>query len=327
MTHFAGRSHVDNSDRNETLLAMPQLEVDTDAALAKVTARTNGIRAARRATPGILLARPARWLAAAAGVTIVAMTLTLTGVADSILQIFEAKQFAAVTVTATDIQTLSQLSQFGKLTWSSQPAPHEVASLAAATAETGLPAISITVPASVTGPPKYGAMTRTTATFVFDAALARASAAAIGRTAPPMPAKLDGSTLVFTGGPAIVVSYGGERSGAGTLVVGIAKAPTVGSDGATVAEIQAYLLSQPSVSPALAAQIRAIGDPSSTVIVPIPIGQAQAKTVGVHGTSGLFVGDSTGLGGGVLWQQNGFVYAVGGTLSQEETIAAANSLR
>ncbi|HEX9496635.1 MAG TPA: hypothetical protein VGA38_12825 [Candidatus Limnocylindria bacterium] len=318
---------MDSIDRNEQLLAMPQLEVDTDTALANVAARTSGILAAKRATPPLLTARPARWLAAAAGVVIVATTLTMTGVADSILQIFEAKQFAAVTVTATDIQTLGQLSQFGKLTWSSQPAPHEVASLAAATAETGLPAISVKIPASVTGAPKYSAMTRTTATFVFDATLARASAAAIGRTAPPMPAKLDGSTLVFAGGPAIMVSYGADNMKAGTLVVGVAKAPTVGSDGATVAEIQAYLLSQPSVSPELAAQIRAIGDPASTVLVPIPLGQAQAKTVSVHGTTGLFIGDSTGLGSGVLWQQNGFVYVVGGTLSQEETIAAANSLR
>lgn len=318
---------MDDIAENEALLAMPQLEVDPERALATVTARTSGARAARRARPAVLMARPTRWLAAAAGVVIVATTLTLTGVADSILQIFEAKQFAAVTVTATDIQTLGQLSQFGKLTWSSQPAPHAVASLAAATAETGLPAIGLTVPASVSAPPKYGAMPRTTATFVFDATLARASAAAIGRTAPPMPAKLDGSTLVFSGGPAIIVSYGTDGTTAGTLFAGIAKAPTVGSDGATVAEIQAYLLSQPGVSPALAAQIRAIGDPTSTVIVPIPIGQAQAKTVSVHGTSGLFIGDSTGLGGAVLWQQNGFVYVVGGTLSQEETIAAANSLR
>src|SRR5258708_23189872 len=227
MTHFARRSHVDSMDRNEQLLAMPQLEVDTDTALAKGAARTSGVRAAKRARPPLLTARRARWLAAAAGVVIVAATLTMTGVADSILQIFEAKQFAAVTVTATDIQTLGQLSQFGKLTWSSQPAPHAVASMAAATAETGLPAISVTVPASVTGAPKYSAMTRTTATFVFDATLARASAAAIGRTAPPMPAKLDGSTLVLPGGPAIIVSYGTDNIKARPLAVASPQGPTL----------------------------------------------------------------------------------------------------
>jgi len=320
---------MDSIDSNEKLLAMPPIAVDADAGLTRFAAAVerSGIAPARRAAPAFRLATPARWLAAAAAVVIVATTLTMTGVADSILQIFEAKQFTAVTVTATDVQTLTQLSQFGTLSWSAQPDPHPVAGLAAATAETGLPAFSVTVPAAIAGTARYGVVPRTTATFVFDAARAEASAAAIGRTAPPMPAKLDGSSLVFTGGPAIMVTYGGESQPGGMLVVGIAKAPTVGSDGATVAELQAYLLSQPGVSPALAAQIRAIGDPTTTLPIPIPLGQAAAKNVSVHGMTGLFVGDSTGLGSGVLWTQNGLVYAVGGTLTEAETLVVANSLK
>jgi hypothetical protein len=320
---------MDSIDSNEKLLAMPPIAVDAEAGLTRFAASVerSGVGPARVAAPAFRFAAPAKWLAAAAAVVIVATTLAMTGVADSILQIFEAKQFTAVTVTATDLETLSQLSQFGTLTWSSQPNPRQVASLAAATAETGLPAFSVTVPASIAASARYGVVPRTTATFVFDGALARASAAAIGRTAPPMPAKLDGSSLVFTGGPAIMVTYGSESQPGGMVAVGIAKAPTVGSDGATVAEIQAYLLSQPSVSPALAAQIRAIGDPATTLPIPIPVGQAAAKNVTVHGVTGLFIGDSTGLGSGVLWQQNGFVYAVGGTLTEAETLAIANSLK
>ncbi len=318
---------MDNIDRNEQLLALPPLEVDTDRALSRFSARAQETRPVRRATP-FLLARPAKWLAAAAGVVIVATTLTMTGVADSIFQIFEARQFAAVTVTTTDLQTLGQLSEFGTLTWSSQPQPHPVASLAEASALTGLPAITVTVPSSITATPTYGVMTKTTATFVFDASKARASAASVGRTAPPMPAKLDGSTLVFGGGPAISVTYGAESQAASNvLIIGVAKAPTVSSDGASVGEIQSYLLSQPGVSPALAAQIRAIGDPASTLPIPVPVGQASTTPVSVHGTNGLFIGDSTGLGSGVLWQQGGFVYVVGGTLTQSQVIAVANSLR
>ena len=320
---------MDNIDRNEKLLAMPELEVDTDKALSRFGAQAQAVRPARRAVTPFFMAAPAKWLAAAAGIVIVAMTLTMTGVADSIFQIFETKQFAAVTVTATDLQTLGQLSQFGTLTWSSQPEPHPTATLAQASAETGLPAISVTVPSSITATARYGAVPKTTATFVFDASKARASAAAIGRTAPPMPAKIDGSTLVLVGGPAIIVTYGTDTQGTPSdmLFVGVAKAPTVASDGAGVAEIQAYLLSQPSVSPALAAQIRAMGDPSSTLPTPSPLGQASGTTVSVHGTSGLFIGDSTGLGSGVLWQQGGLVYIVGGTLAQAQVIAVANSLK
>ena len=318
---------MDNIDSNEKLLGMPPLAVDNEQALARfaTTVQRTGVAPRRRTVPAVVLASPAKWLGAAAGVVIVATTLAMTGVADSILQIFEAKQFAAVTVTPTDLQTLGQLSQFGTLTWSSTPEPHRVATLAAASTETGLPPISVRVPASITATAQYGAMAKTTATFVFDATKAQASAATIGRTAPPMPAKLSGSTLVFTGGPAIVIHYGTD--GQSGLFVGEAKAPTVGSDGASVAEIQGYLLSQPGVSPALAAQVRAIGDPATTLPVPVPFGQAQAKNVRVHGTTGLFVGDSTGLGSGVLWQQNGLVYVVGGTLTEAEVLAAANSLK
>jgi hypothetical protein len=320
---------MDSIDSNEKLLAMPPIAVDAQAGLTRFTAalERGDVGRTRVAPFAFAFARPAKWLAAAAAVVIVATTLAMTGVADSILQIFEAKQFAAVSVTTTDLETLSQLSQFGTLTWSGQPSARQVASLAAATAETGLPAISVTVPASIAASAHYGVMPRTTATFVFDSALARASAAAIGRTAPPMPAKLDGSSLVFNGGPAIMVTYGSESQPGGMVVVGVAKAPTVGSDGATVAELQAYLLSQPTVSPALAAQIRAMGDPSTTLPIPIPVGQAAAKSVSVHGVTGLFVGDSTGLGSGVLWQQNGLVYVVGGTLTEAQTLAVANSLK
>ncbi|HEX6061169.1 MAG TPA: hypothetical protein VF001_03800 [Candidatus Limnocylindria bacterium] len=317
---------MDNIDSNEKLLAMPPIAVDAEAGLTRfaATVERSGVGATRGAASAFRFAAPAKWLAAAAAVVIVATTLAMTGVADSILQIFEAKQFAAVTVTTTDLQTLGELSQFGTLTWSAKPNPHEVATLAAATAETGLPAVSVTVPASVSTAVHYGVVPRTTATFVFNASLASASAAAIGRTAPPMPAKLDGSTLLFTGGPALLVTYGTENGG---LFVGVAMAPTAASDGASVSEIQAYLLSQPSVSPALAAQIRAIGDPATTLPIPIPVGQAAAKNVSVHGVTGLFIGDSTGLGSGVLWQQNGLVYVVGGTLTEAQTIAVANSLK
>src|SRR5260221_6191765 len=164
-THFARRHHVATIDSNAKLLAMPTLAVDADEGLARFTStiQRTAARPATRAMPAFLYARQAKWLAAAAGVVIVATTLTMTGVADSILQIFEAKQFAAVTVTPTDIQTLGQLAEFGTLTWSSQPQPHEVASLAQASAETGLPAISVTLPSSVTGAAKYGAMPKTIA--------------------------------------------------------------------------------------------------------------------------------------------------------------------
>jgi len=321
---------MDTRDENERLLSLPPIEVDTDAALARFRSTVRDRRTQPAGRGGIVhLSLPrVKWLAAAAAAVIVATTLTLTGVAESLLQIFEAKQFAGVTVVPTDLQTLSQLTAYGTITWSAQPSPHEVASLAAATTESGLPAVSVTLPAGVGTTARYGVVDRTTAKFVFDATKAQQSAATIGRTAPPMPARIDGSTLVFGGGPAIVQTYGDVQGASGpTVVVIVSRPPTVSSDGVTVSELRSYLLSLPDVSAELAAQIRAIGDPATTLPVPIPMGQAASKSVGVHGTTGLFVGDSTGLGSGVIWQQNGLVYLVGGTLTEAQTMAVANSLR
>lgn len=314
-------------DRSDELLAMPRLDPDAGAALARLRERALAGPGTSRSGSVHPLRSPVKWASAAAAAAVVAVSLGLTGVADSIFQIFEARDFTAVNVAPGDLRTLEQLAAYGTLTWSRQPAPHDVASAAAASAATGLSAPAATVPARVGGPARYAVLERTTAAFVFDAAKAAAAAAAFGRTPPPLPVGIDGSTLTFAGGPAIVVTYG-TGAEPPTLVVAVSRAPTVGSDRASIAQIQAYLLAQPGISPELAAQLRSINDPASTLPVPIPVGRAATKRVTVRDvTNALFVGDSTGLGSGVIWQRNGLVYVVGGTLTESETLAVANSLK
>jgi hypothetical protein len=196
--------------------------------------------------------------------------------------------------------------------------------------------IPANLPAGV-GAPRYGVMPKTTATFTFSAEKTRQAAAAQKRTPPPMPATIDGSKLFITGGPAVVAYYDdGTRPTATTgaspfagmpkLVVAQGRPPIVQSDGVTVEQLQAYLLQQPGISPQLAAQIRAIKDPSSTLPVPIPVDMATSKKVTVQGVDGIFVGDSTGLGSAVIWQKDGIVYGVAGTLTEQQVLAVANSL-
>jgi len=320
-------TETDTVDGIDDLLAMPVLAPDAPLALARLRERVRSAPATGRPRSARLLRSPLKWVGAAVAAVLVAVSLGVTGVADTIFQIFEARQFTAVNIAPGDLQTLGQLAAFGTLTWSAQPAPHLVTSAAAASAATGLTTPSVSVPVRVTGTATYAVLDRTTASFTFDAAIARAAAAKIGRMAPPMPASIDGSTLTFTGGPAIVVTYGAAQ-GAPALVVGVSKAPTIGSDRASIAQIQAFLLAQPGISPELAAQIRNISDPASTLPIPIPVGQAATKRVTVHGVNNaLFIGDSTGIGSGVIWQQSGLVYAVGGTLTESETLAVANSLQ
>jgi hypothetical protein len=112
-----------------------------------------------------------------------------------------------------------------------------------------------------------------------------------------------------------------------TLIVGQAKAPTVSSDRITVDELRSYLLSQPGISPQLAAAIRAIGDPSSTLPVPVPAELAVSHPVTVQGVQGLFIGDNTGIASAVIWQKDGMMFEVIGSFTESEALAIANSMR
>jgi hypothetical protein len=122
---------------------------------------------------------------------------------------------------------------------------------------------------------------------------------------------------------------GGEVPGLGasipTMAVVEMTTPVVSSNGASVTQIEDYLLSLPGFPAGLAAQIRAIGDPSTTLPVPVPTGQ-QSHQVDVNGARGLFVGDSTGLGSGIVWTTGGVLYATVGTMTEDEVTSAARSL-
>jgi hypothetical protein len=330
----------------EEMLSVPEANVDTERALARLRQRVEAERIApvTRAASAPRRGVVSMWvkgLSAAATVALVATLLTVSGLAETILTIFEPKQVVAVPITQTDLRGATSFDRYGTLTWTEQPRPYDVPDVRTAARESGLNVLTpANLPTGVAAP-RYGVMPKTTATFTFSAEKARQAAAAQDRTPPPMPANMDGSKLFITGGPAVVAFYDdGTRPSGATgptgaspftgmprLIVAQGRPPLVQSDGVTVEQLQSYLLAQPGISPQLAAQIRAIKDPSSTLPVPIPVDMATSKKVTVQGVEGVFVGDSTGLGSAVIWQKDGIVYGVAGTLTEQEVLAVANSLR
>jgi hypothetical protein len=326
----------------ERALGTSEPRVNTDDALARFQARvqTEGI------APVVPVARPRvtpRWLrglAAAAGVVIVASALTVSGVAESVLKIFEPKSVVAVPITQSDLNYLGQacaglnlqecMGAYGTFEWTAPPQPKEVNSRSQASAQAGFAVQAPTsLPSSVTGDPRYGVINKSAATFTFSADSTKQTAARQNRTAPPMPANIDGSKLFITGGPAVVQIWGttAATEPMPTLIVGQAKAPTVSSDRVTVDELRSYLLSQPGISPQLAAALRAIGDPSSTLPVPVPAELAISHPVTVQGVQGLFIGDNTGIAGAVIWQKDGMMFEVIGSFNESQALAIANSMR
>src|SRR2546422_9688630 len=165
-----------NESEIERGLGTDEPHVDTEAALARFGTRMEeeGVTAA---PPAVRRRVPARWLqglAAAAGVVLVAGALTLSGVADSILKIFEPKSVVGVPVTQQDLSYLGKacagldlqqcMGTYGTFEWTTPPQPKEVQSLASASSTAGY---SVQTPSSlltsVTGPTRYGVVNRSNA--------------------------------------------------------------------------------------------------------------------------------------------------------------------
>jgi len=317
-------------------LAVPDLKIDVASAF-------NRVRSAPAAQPrfGIRLpilrpsSRPVMGVLAAATVI---LALVVTGIAQGLF--FQPQTVQAVPVSIADLQSLNGLGDFGTLTWTTKPAPQLVTSASEAATVSGLhvPIVG-KLPDGVSSNVTYAAMPAAVGVFTFDAAKAAAAAAKAGKTLPPMPAGMDGSKLTVTVGPAVLEIFGNLNTGTAAttpdpsqlslpqLVVGSSSAPVVTSSGVTTQQLEDYLLSLPGVSANLAAAIRAVKDPSTTLPIPIPIEYATHKTVTVQGVDGVAVGDNTGLGAGVIWIKGGTVYGVAGTLKQDVILDIADGLK
>jgi len=332
-------SSVANDARaTATLLAVPGFDTDPTAAFSSVQARIKRDEAARpprwyerwidRSTPRLRpLATPAIAVLLAA---VLISGVAVTGVAGQLVRVFEPSQIVAVQVSPSSIVGRNVLLDYGQITWlPAAPTAQPVADGATAHALSGLPVLMpASLPNGVSGPVTFAVVSHATGSLTFDAARLNASAAKAGVRVSPMPAAINGSTLVVSGGPALIEAWGlpgtGSQAQVPTLVIAQTRAPTVDSSGATTAQLEDYLLSQPGVPPDLAAQVKAIKDPSATLPIPIPKGLATTENIQLNGVQGLLI--KSALGAGVVWVKNGVIYAVGGQLTSDQVVAIATSL-
>ncbi len=326
----------------QAMLASPEVVVDVAASrarLARSEAGTAGVPGARR--PALRTwsggTRAGRVMAGVAVVGVASVVLVATGTAQDFLSIFQPSQLTAVPVTAADVRSLAGLASYGTVTGGSsitfQPEPDATAAAVAAGLE--VPIVSA-LPAGAPASPKYAVVSGGIVTFRFDATLARAAAARAGGQLPGMPDGLVGSTLSVSMQPAVVVSYGvdpatllqgGSVPSGPAFILVATHTPTVLSTGVTARQLENYLLSVPGIPAGVASELRALGNPTVTIPVPIPIDLASGSSVTINGARGLLIGDSTGLGSAVVWQHNGIVDAIAGTLTANEVLAVARSTR
>ena len=72
--------------------------------------------------------------------------------------------------------------------------------------------------------------------------------------------------------------------------------------------------------------IQSIDNPTGNLPIPIPAGYVNSHSVRVQGVNGTAVGDNTGLGAAVIWIKHGRVYAVAGTVTEDQLLRVANGL-
>jgi len=321
------RSFAADAEAARRLLPVePALAVDSQAALAAVQRRLRtagpASRISWRSRLPRCLSHPGRPAAAASAVVVLAVA---TGMATAVAgvhwtTIFAPATVAPVPVSRSELLALPHLSDFGSLTYAREPQLQRESTLGAAEAAAG---VSLSLPSSlprgVTGSPSFFWVPRWSATFTFSSARAQAAAQAQGVALPPLPAGFDGTQLRESVGPGVVVIYGtGQGSQAlsdlPTLVLMAVQPPTLDSTGATVAELEHYLLGLPFLPPGLASAIHQLGNPITTLPIPVLPGLGQSQTTTVNGDQAVLFGGDSQLLSAVIWEHQGTVRVVGGLL-------------
>lgn len=323
---------VDAEAAARSMQTMPA-PLDTRAALSAVRARiaTGQIPARRpwyaRSLEALRFKRVAAG-AGTAGVLAGALLLTPAGSwAQSFITIFQPSQIQPVSVTTDQLLALPKLRSFGTVHLPRRAPMQTFSSVDGAQAAAG--GMHVVVPAhlpsDIPSTVQYQVMPGMTGSFTFDAQKAARALTVQGQRLPAMPAHLNGSTLQVAINSTVAAIYGSSKD-LPSLVVGEMRAPKVTSTGASVAEVENYLLKMPGISPQLAAELRGIQNPASTLPLIIPVDQAQAHEVQINGTQGWVIGDNTGVGSAVVWEKAGIIYGVGGTLPESEALTIAESL-
>lgn len=314
-----------HSDRDSAIAAAAlggEVAVDVDAAYRRFQ---GGVPSKSRAPRWLL---PVAAMGTAAALACAFVFTPLGSYASAFLTIFQPQEFQPVTLSTADIRQLRlfpHADEIGTQHVIVKPRRTHFSSIDAAQKH-----VAFTLRAPGALPSGFGTV-RSYFVFspgelalTFNAAKARAFARRSHKTLPPMPPSLNGTTVTLRSGDVFNAHYEIGKSRRFFELVEM-QAPSVTSSGASLQTLKRYVLAMPNISPALASQIRSLGE--SSVPVPVNIDKQHAQRVNVDGVQGLAIGDNTGLGAGVLWQKDGIVYAVGGPLSMADVLTVANGLR
>lgn len=330
---------ADDADRSAKLFSAPRVMPDIDIAWNRMQRDLHrapepdperpAVSAPRRATSPRFprVSMRAGLVLAAIGILVVG-----TAAAATFTTIFAPTHVAPVSVSQSDVRAIAALigldgshalggfptpdgsttARFGTIAWSSSRAAHPVSSRAQAATEAGFPvSLPTHLPAGVGAVQQFVVQPRVRAVVTFDSAAA----------------SLDRSSVTVDAGPAVLAQYGGTSGNdVPTLGVAAMPRPTALSKGASISQIESFLLAQPGIPPALAEEIRLLGDLRTILPVPVPTG-ALVRSVRVAGWPGVLLTDSSNAAAGVVWEDGkGMLHVVAGLLAPQDVLNVASQI-
>lgn len=238
-----------------------------------------------------------------------------TAAANDWVQVFQTERVAAVGFDAADLVALPDLRAYGDVEVTAEPNVHRVRSAANATAETGLdvPVVPI-LPRGVAGEPVLYVGSATSATFTFFADTAE------------VPPELGDAQVRLAAGPGLVAIWGGS-TGAPSLIVGRAIAPTVHSPDVALETVRDHLLSLPGLPDDPATQLEAFAVAGSTMPLPVRTNGVTTSTADVGGVSATVLATNDRTMVAVVWVDDGVATVVAGSMNRDEALSIARSLR
>lgn len=353
-------SVADDARHVLALMAVPGATVDPAQALVQIRSRSRPARSSRLVVFRSTWKRPVLGgLAAAAVAGGLAATMAFTPLAANLVQIFQPTQVTPVVINQGDLNGLDAFSRWGDVKGGQTPTLQQAETAEEASQVSGLPQIKVDASKLPSGlakaPVSYAAVGESSGTVTFnnnapaklrgstltlvvgpaetaiygDLGRLAQSAGATGAAGRSAKSEATGSAAgadQATSGEQANAARQAVAAAGPLLAIAEMRAPKISSTGASVADIKSALLAQPGLSPSLRQVISSIDNPAGNLPIPIPAGQVNAHSVKVRGGTATAVGDNTGLGSAVIWIKNGRVYAVAGTVTEDQALAVANSL-